>query len=218
MFARLLALVCLLQFGLRLGRSEPVIPSDRQLVVYLHAGTFQTSPSLPHMQREVNALMKAAGYRVDWRVAGESSDTEADSLVVMELRGICEAPDLSTTPESLPDGAALASTAVSDGRILPFSWVNCESVTKLLGHSIAGSRKNLLYGRALGRLVAHELYHVLTKDRQHAGSGVAKSAFSARDLLADHFEFEQSALSSLRAPDPTVGQAILSPASVNDSR
>jgi hypothetical protein len=150
------------------------------------------------MQREVNALMKAAGYRVDWRIAGESPATEATALVVMELRGTCLAPDSSTSLDRLEDGSILASTAVSDGQILPFSWVNCESVTKLLGHSIAGSRKNFLYGRAIGRLVAHELYHILTKERHHAESGVAKAAFSAQDLLAEHFEFEQTALASLR--------------------
>jgi len=199
MFARLLALVCLLQFGLSTGRSEPALPADHELVVYLRAGEFRASPSLPSMQHEVNALMQAAGYRVDWRIAGESSgDVEAEALVVVELRGACHAPDASEKIAPLPKDAALASTPVSSGKVLPFSWVNCDNLTRLLGHAAAGPREDFLYGQAIGRLVAHELYHILANQRHHAESGIAKSAFSARDLLAEQFKFERTALASLR--------------------
>ena len=39
---------------------------------------------------------------------------------------------------------------------------------------------------------------ILANECHHAESGVAKSAFSARDLLAEHFKFERTALASLR--------------------
>jgi hypothetical protein len=199
MSARLLALVCLLQFGLRVGRSEPVLPTDHELVVYLHAGTFRNSPSLTYMQSEVDVLMRAAGYRVDWRMAGESStDADAAALVVVELRGVCQAADPAAQIDPLPQGSLLASTAVSDGHILPFSWVHCDSLTALLGHSIDGTLQDFWYGRAMGRLIAHELYHILSNEREHADSGVAKSAFSAQDLVAEHFEFELATLATLR--------------------
>ena len=199
MFARLLALVCLLQFGLCIGRSEPVLPSDHEVVVYLRAGAFAVSPSLPHMQHEVNGLMRAAGYRVDWRIAGQSfGSKEAEALVVLELRGTCQAAGPGEKIPSLPKDSVLASTAVANGKILPFSWVNCDNLTKLLGHAASGPREDFLYGQAIGRLVAHELYHILANDRHHAGSGIAKSAFNARDLLAEHFKFERTELASFR--------------------
>ena len=199
MSARLLALVCLLQFGLCPGWSEPVIPPDRELVVYLRAGAFRNSPSLPHMLLEVSTLLRAAGYHVDWRLAGEAS-AEADdaTLVVVELRGACQAADPAAQIDPVSEGAILASTAVADGHILPFSWVHCETLTQLLGHSINGPQQDHWYGRAIGRLIAHELYHILADDQQHASSGVAKPTFSARDLLAEHFEFEYATLANLR--------------------
>ncbi len=150
------------------------------------------------MQSEVDVLMHAAGYRVDWRMAGESSsDADSAALVVVELRGVCQPADPTAQIDPLPQGSLLASTAVSDGHILPFSWVHCDSLTALLGHSIDGTlQENFWYGRAMGRLIAHELYHILSNEREHADSGVAKSAFSAQDLVAEHFEFEQTALAS----------------------
>jgi hypothetical protein len=197
MSARLLALVCLLQFGLCIGWSEPVIPPDHELVVYLRAGASRNSASLASMQAEVSTLMRGAGYHVTWRIAGESSsDVDDATLVVVDLRGACQAPSRTAEFPAVPQGSILASTAVADGHILPFSWVNCDTLTALLGHSIAGPQENQWYGRAIGRLLAHEFYHILTQEREHADSGVAKSAFNVHDLLAEHFDFEQTALVS----------------------
>ena len=53
------------------------------------------------------------------------------------------------------------------------------------------SERDALFGRALGRILSHELYHVLAQTSHHASCGVAKSAFSVADLLADEFEFEK---------------------------
>ncbi len=49
--------------------------------------------------------------------------------------------------------------------------------------------------RALsGRIIAHELFHILADERGHEGQGVAKSHFTANDLLNAHFSFESGAL------------------------
>ena len=37
---------------------------------------------------------------------------------------------------------------------------------------------------ALGRVLAHELYHMLTKTQHHAGEGVTRSALSPAALIA----------------------------------
>ena len=39
-------------------------------------------------------------------------------------------------------------------------------------------------GRALGRVVAHELVHMLTRSDDHAREGVQKAALSGRQLIA----------------------------------
>jgi hypothetical protein len=46
------------------------------------------------------------------------------------------------------------------------------------------SRADLLIGRALGRVVAHELVHMLTKSGVHGTEGVEKPALSGKQLIA----------------------------------
>jgi hypothetical protein len=88
---------------------------------------------------------------------------------------------------TLGETDALGSTQVAQGRVLPFSEVECDQIRKALAYMHPGSnqleRQNAL-GLALGRVVAHELYHVLTRTTSHATAGLAKASQSLRDLVA----------------------------------
>jgi hypothetical protein len=202
MSARLLAILCsLLSFGLSTGRAEPVSSADRTLVVYLHAGS--SGGTVPHMQRELATLMQTAGFRIVWAAAGDTSPS-ANAIAVVELRGACRAPDPSADVRPVENGASLASTAVDGDQILPFSWINCETLTQMLAPSLASvepGRKDFLYGRAMARLLAHELYHMLINTRAHGISGIDKASFNANDVLGEVFSFEQSALAEFRDTD-----------------
>jgi hypothetical protein len=45
---------------------------------------------------------------------------------------------------------------------------------------------------ALGRVVAHELYHILARTTSHATGGLAKASQSLRDLIRpDDLEFQR---------------------------
>ena len=48
---------------------------------------------------------------------------------------------------------------------------------------------SLIMGRAMARVVAHELYHMLTGSTAHARSGIARAEYSRDDLTADEFLF-----------------------------
>jgi hypothetical protein len=209
MFARILViLVCFLDAELRPGLAEPVSPPHRKLVVYLKTAPGQPQPPAEEMKREVNALMEDAGYSVSWRSPGDYGRDEGDAAVIVsELKGICEVPRPGTLLEPPATGATLASTAVSNGQVLPFIAVDCATVTRLLASALpneAATRREFLYGRALGRVVAHELFHALTGTREHDDGGVAKHSFRASDILAEHFEFELATLKRFRA-STTVG-------------
>jgi hypothetical protein len=65
---------------------------------------------------------------------------------------------------------------------------------------VKSKQRDFLYGRAMGRLLAHELYHMLANQREHVGSGVGKPSFSASDVLGESFAFEESALARFRGP------------------
>jgi hypothetical protein len=167
------------------------------------------------MKRELARLMQTAGYRLEWRGPQDANIDTSAFLAVVELRGNCEAPfEKVVTGWTLRDAADLASTFVSDGRVLPFSWVNCGNLTKLLASALMDqpeARADFIVGRAVARLIAHEFYHVLMQTRQHSGSGVSKPCFTAGDLLNEQFEFEHAVLAELqRCP---AGRAQEGPAS-----
>jgi hypothetical protein len=82
---------------------------------------------------------------------------------------------------------------VSDGVILPFADVDCWAVRSFIQKELFEMRtadRAQAFGRALGRVVAHELYHIFANTPRHGSKGVGQAFFSARDLLADDFQFE----------------------------
>jgi hypothetical protein len=202
MSALLLALCCLLFSAALPGWAASPRAAAAKLTIYLKTEASQSIRPLHSLKQELSKLMETAGYEVDWRGPEDSHIETRAFLAMVELRGSCEAPSGNLAFESvLSSKADLASTYVSDGQILPFSWVNCDNVTKLLGPTLAGQPGALgdfLYGRAVARLLAHELYHMLLHTSDHTKNGITKSHMSAGDLLLDRLEFEPTALTRLQ--------------------
>jgi hypothetical protein len=73
--------------------------------------------------------------------------------------------------------------------VLPFAEVSCDRIAKAVATAMwGGERKEAdrLLGRALGRVLAHELYHILGKTHEHNADGsLAKEAISAKQLISD---------------------------------
>jgi len=175
------------------------------VAVYLQNGSSPNNiRTVPYLKLEVEALMQSAGYKVEWNIPGQPVDDGV--LVVVDLRGSCSVSGANSLVKPVKNGASLASTAVEGDQVLPFSWISCETLTGLLAPSLAGiasAERDSLYGRAMGRILAHELYHILANEREHSQSGVGKSSFTASDVLGENFLFEGSALASLtREPNP----------------
>jgi hypothetical protein len=150
----------------------------------------------------LSALMLAAGYRVVWgNPRNPDRNSLAANLVVLELRGSCGLPPGNYRIErSVESGASLAETSVSPSGVLPFSWVNCADLTRMVAPALAGeagAQRDYFYGRAMARVAAHELYHILMGSRDHGHEGVAKPRFSVSDLLDERFDFDPAALAGL---------------------
>src|ERR1035438_10590065 len=58
------------------------------------------------------------------------------------------------------------------------------------------------YGRALGRVLAHELYHIFANTMRHGSVGVAKESYSVLDLLSDDFQFQAKETKMLQSSRP----------------
>jgi hypothetical protein len=204
MCARLAAVFCCALACLPVVGAEISGNAASDLVVYVNAGTNQGAPPLAFMREEANSLMQSAGYSIEWRDAkAPGIAVDAPNVVLVKLAGSCTVP-MSPIPGVAPpddNQPSLASTAVQDGTVLPFSRIECTQLTRMLSGMFgreAPARRTYLYGRAMGRLLAHELYHILAQTRDHAAAGVGKPCFTASDLITDRFEFESVALSRLR--------------------
>jgi hypothetical protein len=204
MYARLLAMLCLLPVSILFAQADFAVPTGATLEVYVKGQEASTPDVLSAMSRELGILMQPAGFQVVWRGAGDPPSTAgAEHLVMVELRGVCTAQFSSMTSTPLYFPTPLASSSVSDGKVLPFSWVDCAALNRFLAPVVSATsqaEQDDLYGRSMARLLAHEFYHILAQTDDHAPSGIAKARFSTADLLADHFDFETFALNRLRPP------------------
>jgi hypothetical protein len=201
MHARLLALACLLSVSASYARSETIPPAGTDVDLFLKTSQEISITVLDEMRSELALLIEGTGIHLELRVLLKDSraDTISGFPVVVELRGQCGVPWHADRSRPVPHPAPLASTAVADGSVLPFSWVDCAALDRLVGPSIADqpdASRDYIYGRALGRLLAHELYHVLTQTTAHAQTGVAKAQFTAAELLAESFRFEGATFTS----------------------
>lgn len=155
---------------------------------------------LEALQDELEQIMAPMGFRFNWRsLSGVKGNEVSVELAVITFKGRCDVAGL--LPRSVQPGA-LGWTHVSDGNILPFSDVDCDRVRSFVqGTLLTVSRddREELFGRALGRVLAHELYHIFANTQKHGSCGVAKEAFSVQDLLSDDFQFEVSGSEALRA-------------------
>ncbi len=145
---------------------------------------------MAEMRRELSRLLSSADIKVDWRFRDEVRlGEDVPGLVLVRFKGACR---MDTDPVYLDERGPLAFTHVTDGDILPFSVVNCDKVKRATRSAMWGgdyARGNELMGRALARVVAHEIYHIAGKRHDHGKEGVFKRGLSGRDLIAESLDF-----------------------------
>jgi hypothetical protein len=174
------------------------------LEVFLQATPEESPDLLAHLKAEVDQAMHSAGYLVRWVEPGSSTEhIGSRDLALIKLNGVCAKPQRGETDRVASPDSWLGSTIVSDGHVSPFMSVNCDllagTLAKGLETQTSGRRVQLL-GRAAGRVIAHELYHMLADSLEHTSQGLAKASFHSSDLLADELTFTRSALRRLNQP------------------
>jgi len=196
-----LVLFCLLA-GVFPGWSETRGATFAPITLYTQFEQAPPGGVLEALQDEVASIMAPIGIRFEWRDLGKTGGHEVSAeLAVVTFKGRCDAAGLLT--RSKFEGA-LGWTHVSDGQILPFTDVSCDRVREFVQTGLLAFRvedREAKYGRALGRVLAHELYHIFANTLRH-GSGVAKESYSVQDLLADDFQFEAKETRMLRTSRP----------------
>jgi len=197
---RLVLSVCFLLFA-ALPPAAGESP-ERSLAIIVNAAQPLPAPVMREMRFEMDRLLHAAGIPVDFRLRSEVRlGDQLDQLVLATFKGRCAVDPAPLAPAN-PVDPALAFTHVTDGQIQPFAVVLCDKVVAAIRPAMWGSdfrRADLLLGRALARVLAHEIFHILGKEHQHSSEGLFKHALSGRDLIAESLDFHPQDLQRLRA-------------------
>lgn len=152
---------------------------------------------LAEVQEELADILALPGAPPDWKeVKTVQRHGVSNRLVVVTFKGVCS--PWMAPPWIRPLGI-LGDSAVVDGAVLPFVTIDCDRVRSLLGDALGSPKpkSTRLLGRALGRVLAHEVYHILAGTTRHTDTGVAKARFEPADLTADNLEFDQDAQAAI---------------------
>ena len=152
------------------------------------------------INEEVSNLLADTGILFGTRLLTHlTSNEQFENLVVIDFKGRCRVD--ARPPERLQPGA-LAFTHRSDGEILPFVEVLCDQIRAAIRPVMNGGHfrhPDQVFARALGRVIAHELYHILGRTCDHGGNGVAQDTLSGQQLVDDNLKFEREDLERIQA-------------------
>lgn len=154
-----------------------------EVAVYLDSDRPVAAKVSESMQQEAGSIVGRSGVRLIWTAKPDTKPYQR--IAVVSLRGSCGVGTLSNASRI---SEPLGDTQISNGRVLPFADVACDAVHRLIDRDLRGARpadRERLLGRALGRVMAHELYHVLSESTRHGQTGVTRAALSSSDLLSD---------------------------------
>jgi hypothetical protein len=150
------------------------------LTVVLQIDERYSESSIGEMKAEAQALVKDSGVVLNWRLIDTVSSSEAfPRMVVVRLRGTC---DMSLPVPRFSPGP-LGSTYILGGEPGPFSDIECDRIRSSV--AAPAGRADLTFGRALGRVLAHELHHVIERTQCHTATGYTRQSLSAAELIAD---------------------------------
>ena len=193
-----LVLAALPSFG------QPPEGSVAPIALYTQFQQLRSLPVEAAVHDEVDSIMAPIGLIFEWRALPQTNANEVSvELAVVTFKGHCDTANL--LPVRSVAGGALGWTHVSDGIILPFSDVDCDQLRAFLQRdllTLPASERDEAFGRAIGRVLAHELYHIFANTSKHGSCGIGKPAFTAQELLADEFVFEGHESLALRTTRP----------------
>jgi hypothetical protein len=172
------------------------LPPTAVTAVLMPDGPF--SPMAIHeMGREAAGILKHSGVLLRWRF-GPSVQVSDGLLIVVRLRGRCEMDG----PSPVTKAGALGWSHQVDGAMLPFSDLACDSIRGAIQSTDLHEnpvQANVLLGRAMGRVLAHELYHIVADTAEHGEDGVAQPALSGRDLTSGQLELRPSDVEAIQS-------------------
>lgn len=173
-------------------------PPHAPVTIVLQFEDSYSPRSLDEMKREFVRATRES-FPIEWRMRDRISGDMPGDLVMFTFKGRCV---METAPPFYDETGPLASTNTVDGAPLPFGQVSCDQVRKLIWNAMWGgdfAHGDQLLGRALGRVLAHEFYHMRAKTTAHSSTGVTKPALSGAQLISDTLTIDEDSLNRMDA-------------------
>ena len=150
-----------------------------------------TAPAvIAAMQEEVTFLLAGGGLRFEWRMLPMNDQQVWTELAVLTFVGHCEVTPFAVNSHF---DRRLGWTHISDGEIIPFASIDCDAVRAEILPELMGmmpESRDRVFGRAVGRVTAHELMHIFAKTQHHSAHGVDQASLTKEDLLAERLDLE----------------------------
>ncbi len=197
---RLVALVSFLM-SVSLSHAAGLNPVSPGITVLLDFEQPHSSLSLQLIQHELDRILAPVRLNVHLRVKSELPRApQFSDLVLFKMKGRC-------SMDALPIGALsdergpLAMTYSVDGGLLPFGEVQCDRVRQSLQRALGRANPathQTAFSIALARVIAHEMYHMITNSSTHTKEGVTKESLSGRELSQEPMYYPSAARNSLQ--------------------
>ena len=153
------------------------------------------------VKAETGAILLPAGVDLEWSPIRQSlMEAVSSQVAVVRFKGNCD-PEGVGEFRTLKQGALGVTHRAAEG-IIPFSDIYCDEIGSFLSRAMSNIPRRLqedVFGKAVARVVAHELYHILAKTNRHGPSGIAKDCFTPADLLSRLLVFRRQDCDLLRA-------------------
>jgi hypothetical protein len=161
---------------------QPLAPPP-QLAIMMKFDVPPPSAVLEAMQHEVTKIFEPAGIQLAWRWLEQNDGSELFShVVVLRFRGMCRTLPASLTElQPFIDDLELANATVREGQALPFAEVHCDRVSAF-SRPWRKAEQAATLGVAMGRVIAHELYHMLTNTLTHGIGTLSKASVTSQEL------------------------------------
>jgi hypothetical protein len=180
------------------AQAEKTKPAKTVTLVVAFEGGQAQPEVVAALKSELAEIWRGEAVKLDWRPVEsvQPGDTFSD-LVMVHFKGDCHLHPLQPflIDERGPQGSALAYSPTVDGEVQPFSSVLCDRIERSVQSAMKPNQRKTaskLYGRALGRVLSHELYHILNQTREHEEQGLAKRSLTGQQLIAPKFRFDIS--------------------------
>ena len=179
--------------------SPAATPSIYPIALYYSFDSAPSPATVESMKTETARIFDPALVSIEWKPLTAKGGEFESEVVVVRFHGSCSADGWLAINHSAATsgGFALAGSKTSDGHVLPFADVDCGALKRYL----AGEQFTdpaLALGRAMARVLSHEIYHVLTGSGAHARSGIGRAAHSRQELTAATFAFDSNEIGWLK--------------------